>query len=1142
MTKRKYIEFNATTVPLKGSNLIEASAGTGKTYSIAILVLRLVLEQQIPVKDILMVTFTKAAVAELEARVRLFIRMAYNASLGKPVNDKNIKDLVNKAIADAGKKDIVKGKKIVQQALRNAVAYLDETSVLTIHSFCQQVLQEFAFETNQFFDAELITDSGPQLEAALNHFWRRYVTTLNAELLERICSSQMKWKMQKLVQEHLSGKNYLGFAPEEDYTITDAKQKKWLKELTKLEEKETSIKNNLHIYVKKHRTRLNTLCESNRYARNSLLSLIPTPAAFIDEVERKLYRDYVTKLFPDILKQINTCIQVREKQKALLLSIRHQLNCFAIKEIEKIMTRLKGGSNIIGFDDLIEKLHSALVKKNNPQLEEALQKKYKAVFVDEFQDTDRHQYEIFDKAFGRNTILFYIGDPKQSIYGWRKADIFTYFKARNKVKQVYSMNQNFRSSAPFIEALNRFFLPDEEFDTFYFSKQKDAIEYIPVESPRDNAKGILYKGTKPEVPLSIRLLPREEIAKVTAAQVAHLLRNKAWHIKNGKKQHSLLPSDIGVLVRTKRQGLEIKEALSLSGIPAIIVDDSMVLQSEEATYLLYLLEAVEDPDRSSVNRALLSPFTGYAIDDILRLDDEAVVTLFNKYKVRWVADGIYTALMDFMNDFGVRHVLLQSNTEEGERVITNFMQLAELLHQVENRKSLTTIEIITWLRRHIDGMATEGDEFIQRVETDEDAVKIVTIHKSKGLEYKIVLAPYLEFNTSARYEFVSFRDPATGEYVGAETERLTEEQFALQQQQDEQENRRLLYVALTRAIYKCYIFESEHGRSSTLSEFTGVLSAKPGRFINFESGSLKPPAGRYRVQKAPKVPKGVRPVRFSLLQPNWQRISYTMLAAKSTYKLKPHTVQENDAYDTFIYKTLRTGAKTGDLIHFLLENIDFANDKTWEKWILDSVQRYAPALQKLYLPMLRRLIQEVLNARIQTDDADFTLSAIPANRRINEFEFDFPVSLFRPSDLNAFSDTPILVKDFPRQLEGIMNGKMDLFFEHAGRYYILDWKSNHLGADPENYATPSLAEAMRENNYHLQYLLYTLAAKKYLNSRLPDFNYTKQFGGVIYFFVRGARANSKNGIFMVKPAIETINELETIINGDIFASANGAYR
>jgi exodeoxyribonuclease V beta subunit len=620
-----------------------------------------------------------------------------------------------------------------------------------------------------------------------------------------------------------------------------------------------------------------------------------------------------------------------------------------------------------------------------------------------------------------------------------------------------------------------------------------------------------------------------------AAQVAQLLWGQAYRISNDAGKRALLPSDIGILVRTGREGKEVKAALSRLGIPAVTLDDSKVLQSQEAIYLLYLLEALETPVRASINRALLSPFTAYTINDILLLDDEAALALFSKYRSRWHNDGIYTALMDFVTDFGVRHVLLQSHTENGERIITNFFQLAELVHQVESRKSLSMAEVISWLRRSIDDMSTEGDEYTQRVESDEEAVKIVTIHKSKGLEYKIVLAPFLDFNTGERFGFVSFRDPATGVYVGAERDRLTEEQRAWQQKQAEQENRRLLYVTLTRAVYKCYIFKNARQRTSTLSVFTEALRDAPPNLIRFEEGEVPVPAGSYLIPRAAGPSKTVAPVRFSLLQENWRRMSYTMLAAKPVHGPRPRPVAAEDEYGAFIFHTLRKGAKTGNLLHFIFENIHFSDDSRWEKSLEEGIRRFAPGQREFYLPMLQRMLKEVLHARIQIDGAEFTLSAVGRNKRITEFEFDFPVPVFLPSGLNALSDAElsIIVKDSrelaARQLEGIMNGKMDLFFEHGGRYYILDWKSNYLGSSPEDYAPLPLAVAMRENNYHLQYLIYTLAAKKYLESRLAGFDYSTQFGGVIYLFVRGARSGSSNSMYTIRPSLEKIKELEEIL-------------
>lgn len=1141
MTKKKYKPFDAPTVPLNGSNLIEASAGTGKTYSIAILVLRLVLEKEMSIKEVLMVTFTKAAVAELEERVRLFIRTAYKASLGKTIADKNIDDLVKKAIDKTGGKDTEKGTTLIQQLLREAVLFLDETSVLTIHSFCQQTLQEFAFETDQLFGTELVPDLEPVLEVGLNDFWRRHITTMDPRFLKKIWHQDMKYEIKRVIQEHLSGKHYLGFDEKQDYRINAATQNKWLKQLTALDDKEARLSEALHGYVVAHGSRLVTVCEGNAYARKGLIDLIATPPAFLESIKSKRAKSaYITKLFPDILERLDACEQVTEERDECLRSIRQQLYGLAIKEAGNGIRNYKERNNILGYDDLIDNLHSALVKRDNPALEQVLRKKYKAVFIDEFQDTDRQQYELFHKAFGGDTILFYIGDPKQSIYGWRKADIFTYFLARSGVGQVYTMNVNFRSSAGFIAAMNQFFLPGEDFDTFYFSGESNAIDYIPVESPEDNTKGELYKGAKKEVPLSIRSLPVADIAASAAATVAELLQNKDYSIKKANKRRQLVPGDIGILVRKKQEALEIKTALSRLGIPAVTLDDSKVLESEEARYLLYLLEAIEEPSRSSINRAMLSQLTGYTIADILLLDDESILTLFGKYRTRWHVDGVYTALMDFVADLGVRHVLLRSHAEEGERIITNFMQLAEIVHQMESRKSLTTVELISWLRRSIDGMATEGDEYVQRIENDEQAVKIVTIHKSKGLEYNIVLAPYLEFNTGVRREFVSFRDPATGDYVGAETKRLTEEQRAWQQQQLEQENRRLLYVALTRTVYKCYIFQNEKGRASTLSVFTAALREKSSPSIVFEEGAIEAPAGWYRNTAASAELLSAVPAEFSLVQDNWRKLSYTLLAAKPTHGPRPRTLPGDDDYDSFVFQTLRRGVKTGELLHFLFEHIHFSDDSRWEKWIEEGIRRFAPAQRDLYLPGLRRLLPEVLNANIPVrgdlvDGGSFTLSEIGAAQCITEFEFDFPVGVFQPVALNSLSgpSLSVTVKDFRelggRQLEGIMNGRIDLFFEYEGRYYILDWKTNHLGSTVESYSGTAVEAAMRDNNYDLQYLIYTLAAKKYLESRLPAFDYDAQFGGVIFFFVRGARSGGDRGIYSTFVPRATIGQLEKIL-------------
>ncbi|WP_276485149.1 exodeoxyribonuclease V subunit beta [Paraflavitalea pollutisoli] len=1130
-TTNPYSDFNATTVPLQDSNLIEASAGTGKTYSIAILVLRLVLEQKISVKEILMVTFTKAAVAELEERVRLFIRTAHKFAEGQEITDTNIAALVQQAVD-------TNGHEAVLQQLKDAVLFLDETAVLTIHSFCQLALNEFAFETFQLFGAEMLPDFTPVIEEEINKFWRRYITTLPTPLLQLIWHKELKDSITEILANHQAGKRYPGYQPHERYSLTPGLQEEWLHDLTVVQARLEKINNDLQEHIAQRQGELRNLCESNANAKKSLLPSLSNPVAFIEAVCSKKDTQYVVKLFPDLVELINQREAVKEGQATALQAIYRHISYVAIQEVSKGIAAYKERNNILGYDDLIGNLHQALVVRDNQQLVEVLRKKYKAVFIDEFQDTDRQQFEIFDKAFGTGTILFYIGDPKQSIYAWRKADIFTYFKARDAVSHLYGMNHNYRSSRRMIEGMNQFFLPRDGFDTFYFGEQENVIDYIPVESPEHNSKGSLMRQGEEAPAVTIYAYPKSALLlEGVAQQVAQLLHTDQYTIDKKGEGRKIVPADIGILVRTGAQGRDVKAQLARLGIPAVTIDDAKVLQSEEASYLLYLLEAIARPDRSSINRALLSPFTGFDTAQVLQLDDGVVLELFTGYKNRWQQDGIYTALMHFVHDFRVQQVLLAAPAGDGERIITNLFQLIELVHQAESRKNLSVPELLSWLKRGIDGMTAEGDEYLQRMESDEAAVRIVTIHKSKGLEYNIVLAPFLDFVDSKRQEFVSFRDADTGDYIGAERNRLTERQQLWFAQQSEQENRRLLYVAITRAVYTCFIFRNLYYKNSTLATFVQALTQADPRLVAMKEEEGEAPAAvRSRKAVETQPTKAPAPINFVLQEEHWRKLSYTMLAAQQEHVSPPRSFPSTEAYDNFIFQELRRGAKTGNFLHFIFENVPFEDDSRWEKWLDEAIRRFAPGQQETYKPMLEQMLKQVLYTNIGGEATSFSLSETAWQKKMTEFEFDFPVPGFAPEALHALGDeqTTILIRSLyglpGNVLEGMMNGKIDLFFEHEGRYYILDWKSNYLGGSVSDYSQASIARAMNEHNYHLQYLIYTVAVKKYLESRLPSFDYDTQFGGVIYLFVRGVRTNSHTGIFTHKPPIEKIQALERILS------------
>ncbi|MDQ6815734.1 MAG: UvrD-helicase domain-containing protein, partial [Bacteroidota bacterium] len=1026
-------------------------------------------------------------------------------------------------------------KEAVQQLLKDAVLFLDETAVLTIHSFCQQTLTEFAFETNQLFGSDTLKDMPALIESEVNKFWRQNITTMHVNLLGQLLEHGLsRTDLQGVIKEHISGKRYFQYDENESYSICDEDQMKLSKTIKELGEKDREIKECVYENVRKNANHLRSITDANKWAKVSLSHLVDSPPEFVNVIVGKKGTGYIDKLYGGILAQHSECDELVEEKNRLLQTIINKIYCHAIATVTKAIDQYKHRNSLLGFDDMIVNLHKAVVHDQHTNLISQLQKKYKAVFVDEFQDTDKLQYEIFHTTFGGGSnILFYIGDPKQSIYAWRKADIFTYFKASDEVSNKYGMNVNYRSSASFINAMNLFFKPHPGFDTFYFNGQEHSIDYINVESPEKNKKGKLLFNGYPDVPITIYSnKDNAEIAETVTAQIIRLLENNEYTIDQHEISRRIRPSDIGILVRKNKQAIAVKACLAKRGIPAVTIDDSKILQSEEAVYVLYLLEALIDLSRSAINKALLSPFTGYDTKAVLALNEEAVLNDFRQYKDIWDKDGVYSVLMKFVSDYQVRTLLLRNHTENGERTIANLFQVIEVLHKVQSEKQFSVLELVSWLKRGIDGMQTEGDEFEQRVESDEEAVKIVTLHKSKGLEYNIVFAPYLDLDTKIHFRFCSFRDTETGNYIFADSKYLTSEQQAIADEQTEQENRRLIYVAITRAVYKCYINKSLAGyyKDSSLVPFVTALKGTDPTLIHFEESPIIPSNYYYTKADEPALVNEQAPVNFQLLQANWRKMSYTALSATHAATPKNNSNNATGEYEHFIFKQLSKGSKTGNLLHDIFENAELSTNTYWYYPIQDALKKFAPKHRDEWAAMLQQLLHHVTNAKIEVGGETFTLAEVDKNKRLNELEFDFNVPEFNPSDLTALeqSGRRISVKYY-ESLEGIMNGKMDMFFEHNSKYYILDWKSNFLGDLQDNYKKEVLAEAMSENNYHLQYLLYTVAAKKYLESRLPVFDYNNDFGGIIYLFVRGVRAGMDNGVFTTRPTLDEVEQLEKMV-------------
>lgn len=1121
--------FNVETVEIKGSNLIEASAGTGKTYSIAILTLRLILENNIPISEILMVTFTNAAVAELETRIREFVGKAYKESIGQSSGDNIIRNVVLSTQNKIGIRETT-------QRLKNAILFLDETSIMTMHGFCQRTLSEFAFETGQVFGAETLSSDAIDVLITdfLNDFWRKQITTMDISLLKYIVKQNFNQKALKdVVDASLSGKKLLPLADLPLNFLSFKNQAELLASFieleTKIQEKEQEIFN----LIEENHEDLLDLTYKNTHANKIFPPLFENYELLLAKIIEKRTTGYVKNIFNNIITMLP---ELDESNAELVMAIQvfmNQLYQLAIQTIEVQFEAAKQKESFITFNDMIVNVHKAVYVQKQHKLLTALRKKYQAAFIDEFQDTDRLQFEIFHTIFKESNILFYIGDPKQSIYGWRKADIFTYFEARNSVDHQYEMNTNFRSSASVINALNSFFLPEEDFDTFYYNVEQNLqnrILYSKVHAP-ENEKGTLLLHNDKLVPLTIIECNKiDEINQSVAATVVELLSNPEYVIVENNVSRPIKPSDFGILVRTNNQARAIKESLTAYKIPSVTIDESKLLTTEEANEMLFVLKAVVEIQAGNINKALLTSLTGFTINQVLELDEEHILNQFKLYQQIWLKNGVYVMLLKFISDFRVKSVLLNPVINNGERKLSNVLQLAELLHKISIRKQYMPTELINWLNKGIEGKVNEGDEFEQRIENDEDAVKIISIHKCKGLEYNIVLAPFLDLNSDPR-DIANFREE-DGTYWFTDLFHLTEEQLELTKTQAEQENRRLLYVALTRAKYKCYIHRNIYYNESALSVFTNNPNSYDPNLIEYiKLEDIEPIKNLYADKKTVFAPNYAAASNFSLLQPNWMKLSYTFLSPDHHPITKFESTLGSDDYSRFVFNQLKRGAHTGNLLHYIFEHIDFTDDSRWEKTIQQALKRLSGIKDDNFVGQLVLMLRQVLNTKIATGETSFSLNQIKKEKRLDELEFDMLVPELSTNQLQDLSNTehPFNVKNIT-QLEGMLNGRVDLFFEHDGKFYILDWKSNFLGNDLEDYNAENIKFAMKENNYNLQYLIYTIALVKYLGTRKIDFDYEKDFGGVIYLFVRGVREDGSGGIFFCKPQLDLVENISALLS------------
>jgi exodeoxyribonuclease V beta subunit len=1200
-------------VSLAGTHLVEASAGTGKTFTIAILTLRLVVERRIPISRVLVVTYTNAATAELRGRIRSRLRGAFLALKGARVESDL---LLAEWIAARREQGLAAGD---ASWLEEQVRAFDEAPIFTIHGFCQRILQEHAFESGTPFDAELAADLSELREEVLLDLWEREICARPGPVARLVARALELRNLRGLVASALRDRNarLLPVAPA--VGLDEAFLGRWSAAQRKLAEIWSAER--VDIVSKLASPALN----QNSYRPKTILTRwVPEIDRFLEsgspdstldaDILRKLTSEGIEKgrkkgeivpkhrFFAAASELQAVEGELAERTKREVVRIEHAIAEGARVEIE----RRKEAAGVQSFDDLLHRLAAALREdeKQGGALAAGIGQRYEAALIDEFQDTDPVQIEIFRRVFHGRRPLYLIGDPKQSIYSFRGADLHAYVDARKALgAEEHTLGSNWRSDPQLVTAVNALFRSPAQ----PFLLESIAFEPARAEMPqrlfgagvaplrvlfvRRDGRG----GGKNYEQLITQDWSRDGIPALVACEVSRLLSSGATIRGDDGKEQKVGPGDVAVLCRTNAHLATVREALRRLGVPAVIQGATSVLDDPEAEEMERILDALADPsDPQAIRAALATSLLGRSGNDIfdLRKNDaewERWVLCFREWHETWLRHGFAAAFRRLLEVSGGYARLAAS--ARGERGLTNFLHLAELAEAEEMSARRGPLALVEWLRR-VRQEKKAPDELGEdarriRLESDVHAVKLVTVHKSKGLEWPIVFCPDLWAGAQVAKSDEAFpRFHRTRKDGGAElaidlgTEEIGEHR-EIAAREVLAERLRLLYVAATRAKHHCTIVWGHFNEAESsplaylLGQADGFAALDDDAMLAGVALLARGGAGAIGVEEVVEERRGLRyepprapaeellPREFTgSIRGDWRVSSFSALVAHDERLSRPaeegqdHHDEGADAPQILPVTPavqiplfdFPAGPNAGNCLHSLLEKLDFvdANVAAVAERAAELLPRFGLARERAQ--RLAEAVVAMLDTELPVDGGTIALRNVTMARRRSEMEFILPVAsgdridpLTAAKLAAAFRDEAKLpqVRAYAERvaalcfmpLSGHLKGFVDLVFEHGGRWYLLDWKSNRLGLGAADYAAALLEPEMARHDYFLQYHLYAVALHRHLETRLRGYRYEQHFGGVLYLFVRGVHPSHPpgTGVFFDRPPRGLIERLSAAL-------------
>ena len=1206
------IPLNPITLPLNQISLIEASAGTGKTYTIGSLYLRLLLKagennfsRPLNVEEILVVTFTEMATEELKKKIR-----------------ERITDAIDKltAFAETQDKSAFKNDKFLTALsqdldifeaihhLKLADQNMDLAAIYTIHGFCRRMLMQYAFHSGIHFNLELIKDQSDLLVRFANEFWREHFYPLDFESANFIATelvspanvlSLLKADLGKDLQVEIENKQalsvpiqiflpqYLGgyqkalnelkafwleSADEISAIITNELEKDYPKDqLKSLNRKKYQVKrlgdwiNKINQWSNNPRDyQINTTlkdyflqssieknCEESTDKNKDKKPATPFYFPIFAELEKRVN----ALMTPDLLSKL-TLYHYRQglQQKLLDYKLNHQ---------EK------------SFDDLLRLLYEALQGAQGDELAEMIRFQYPFAMIDEFQDTDSQQYAIFSKIYRdnpeKNTGFIMIGDPKQAIYRFRGADIFTYLKASDEAQSRFELTKNYRSEKNLVDGVNALF----DFPQSPFIYQN--INFTAVDSRDDHLRFYLNGKAEPAYRFYLTesdKVNKTEMAKICAISIQHWLKSAVENqavFQNEDTCKTLQAANIAVLVRDKNEAALVKNELQKLGIASVYLSDqNSVFDSNVAKELSWVLKACLNVAERPILNAIATALFGLNAADIHQIqqneaDWQRWADSFAQYQQTWQRQGILAMLHQILLEQGISERLLSQAT--GERDLTGFLHLAEILQQAATLHE-SEAALLSWFEKQIQG---EGRQEAQiRLESERQLVKIVTIHKSKGLEYDLVWLPFLAVPSKdpskkdINIYYSKERDETLWDMENRNLNALYEETFA--------EELRLLYVALTRAKYQMafalptqfdkkwnalhYVLsQGEIGKEINLSDSKNTetllqtfkekmqdnveictkpnLEALTALSINTKNDELK------AAEFTGNIEQDWRITSFTSIEQGHRRQNYFAESVGKKHAVFDD-VKDYDSQNAIEISTallnenesnildLPRGKQVGTALHRHFENCYFSDLANTEE--IDKL-RQSLQLDETFTEPLQNWLQQISHTPL-SNEIGIALADLANKDCIKEMPFylaireHFDVEAFNRA-LKAHHHLPSEPLQF-EQIQGMVRGSIDLVFRHNGKYYLVDYKSNFLGSTLADYNQEALKKEMLHSHYDWQYLIYTLALHRYLQSVVPHYDYARDFGGVFYLFLRGMNGEPQSGVFYDRPSVELITELDGV--------------